>query len=90
MIVSQRSIGNSLDRRDVLDAGAGHDDVQMAEAVQCGGHRGRVGLGVGEVGFVRRAGPVRVRVEVDGEDVTPVLDHPGGDRAADPAAGAGD
>ena len=91
MIVSQRSTGNSCDGRDVLDAGAGHDHVEAAEALDRGGHRRRVGRRR-RSGRPRGAcpGPSGSGRRSTASTSYPSLDHARGHGAADPAGGAGD
>ncbi len=79
-----------VDRGHVLEAGARDDDVDPAELLESGVDRGPISGRGGEVGFERRAGPVRIGTQVDGEHVVAVLYEPGCDRAADAAARAGD
>jgi hypothetical protein len=78
-----------LDRRDVLDAGVRHDDVEPAEAFERGGDGALVALRGGQVGLVLEPGTVRIRLEVDRQDVHPFALESVGDGAPDPACRAG-
>jgi hypothetical protein len=82
--------GELLDGSDVLDPGAGDDHVEPAEALERRRHGGRVGLGVGQIGFKRGPRTVGIGPEVHGQHVDAVPGQAPGHRAADPAAGAGD
>ena len=89
-IVSQRSTGNSCDRRDVLDARVGNHQVEAAEALERRRDGVRVGLGRGQVGLEGDPGAGGIGLEVDGEHVDAIALQARGDRAADPARGARD
>jgi len=78
------------DRRDVLEAGVGHDRVEAPEALDRGLDRAPVALAGGEVGGVGDPGAVGIGLEVHGEHLGPGVDEPLRDRAADPARGARD
>jgi hypothetical protein len=79
-----------LDRRDVLQPGVGHDRVEAAEALERGGDGAAVALARREVGGVRHARAVGVRLEVAGEHVQAIVAQALSDRAADAPSGAGD
>ena len=74
----------------MLQARVGHHRVEAAEALDRGLDRAAVALPRGEVGGVRDARAVGVRLEVDGQDVEAVVDEALRDRAADAARGARD
>ena len=87
---SQLVLGELGDRRDVLEAGVGHDRVEAAEVLDRRLDRAAVALARGQVGGVRHAGAVVGGLEVDGEHVEVVVDEALGDRAADAARRPGD
>ena len=89
IIASQRSSGNSENRRHVLYPGVGHDHVEAAEAVDGGLNGAPVALARGQIGGVPDPGTVFRRIEVDGEHIEAVILEALGDRAADPAGRAG-
>ena len=78
-------VGEVADRCDVLEAGAGDDRVEAAEALDRGLHRRAVALARREVGLEGLAGAVGVRPEIDREHPGAVALEPLRDRAADPA-----
>ena len=77
-------------RRDVLKAGVGHHHVQAPEALERGLDGAAVALPRGEVGGVRHARAVGVRLEVHRQDLESVVDEALRDRAADAAPRARD
>jgi len=77
-------------RRDVLQPGVGDDGVEAAEALEGGRYGAAVALARGQVGGVRQARAVGIRLEVAGQHLQPVVLQALGDRAADAARGAGD
>ena len=86
---SQSSSGNSVDRRDVLHAGVGHDDVEAAEALDRRGHGGAVAGAGGQVGLERLAGRRRGRARGPRRAPRAVGLEACGDGAADAARRSG-
>ena len=78
-------------RRDVLDAGVGHDEVESPEALERRGDRVGVLLGRGQVGLERHPRPVADRGAGRRRARRyPSVAQPVRDSAPDPTRGAGD
>ena len=74
----------------MLKARVGHERVDAAEPLDSGLDRCPVSLPRREVGREGHARPVRIGLEVDGENPPTVRDEALGDRTADAARGTGD
>jgi hypothetical protein len=67
-----------------------HDRVEPAESLESNVDGGAVPVASRQVGCEALPRSLRIRLEVDGEDIPAVLDEPLSDRPADPAGRARD
>jgi hypothetical protein len=74
----------------VLESRVRHDGVEVAEPLERSVDDGAVPVASRQVCREALPRPLRIRLEIGGEDIPAVGDEPLGDRPADPAGRAGD